>query len=223
MENNTNQKKYLQDMKETPSLESNKIFYNCTECNSVIEIVKINEEFIEFKCNNNHEIKMNIKEYLDKIKENNDKNILNDNIISNNSKCIKHKEDYLSYCFECNMHLCKECLKTGEHGYHYKIYIIEVIPEYKILTKIENLIANNDKKRIDLIKNKNEIEGKLTDILEINMNKIKEIKTKNKRNNNKNKKKELKSIEEKYKSEIKELKIEYNNKLKNIKMKYNDK
>ena len=85
MENNINQEKYLQDMKETPSLESNKIFYNCSEFNSVIEIVKINEEFIEFKCNNNHEIKMNIKEYLDKIKENK----LNNDVILKNSNLLK--------------------------------------------------------------------------------------------------------------------------------------
>ena len=129
MENNINQEKYLQDMKETPSLESNKIFYNCTECNSVIEIVKINEEFIEFKCNNNHEIKMDIKEYLDKIKENK----LNNDVILKNSKCNKHEESYLSYCFECNLHLCKKCLISGNHSFHYKINVIEITPNDEAL------------------------------------------------------------------------------------------
>ena len=184
--------KDLPNMNEAPPLEPKNICYNCSECQSAIEIVKLDEEFIEFKCNNNHNIKMNIKEYLDKLKENQDKMILNDEIISNSSKCNKHEEDYLSYCFECNKHLCKKCLKAGEHGYHYKINIIEVIPKYKILTKIENLIINNNKKMKDLIKNKEVIESGLNKLLNENMNKIKETKIKNKRKNNKNKKKELK-------------------------------
>ena len=66
---------------------------------------------------------MNIEEYLDKIKEYKDRMILNNNMLSNSSNCNKHNEEHLSHCFECKMHLCKNCLKTGEHGYHYKIYI----------------------------------------------------------------------------------------------------
>ena len=215
--------KDLSNMNEAPPLESKNICYNCSECQSEIEIIKIDEELIEFKCNNNHNIKMNIKDYLDKLKEYKDKKILNDEMISNNSKCNKHKEDYLSYCFECNKHLCKKCLKAGEHGYHYKINIIEVIPKYKILTKIENLIINNNKKMEDLIKNKKDIEDKLNNILNENMNKIKEIKIKNKRKNNKAKKKELKFYNDKYESKLEELHKEYNKKIKDIKIEYNNK
>ena len=199
-----NIKKELHNLNEAPPLEPKNFYYNCPECQSAIEILKLDEEFIEFKCNNNHNIKMNIKEYLDKLKEYKDKMILNDDIISNNSICIEHKEDYLSYCFECNKHLCNNCLETGEHGYHYKINIIEVKPKYKILTKIENLITNNDKKRKDLIKKKEDIESGLNKLLNENINKIKEIKFKNKRNNNKNKKKELKLIKNKYEKKIEE-------------------
>ena len=41
-------------MNEAPTLESNKIYYNCSECSSTIEIVSIDENNIEFKCNNKH-------------------------------------------------------------------------------------------------------------------------------------------------------------------------
>ena len=88
LKNNSN------DMKETHIL--NKInYYHCSECESLIEIMILDEEYIEFKCNNNnHNIKIKIKEYLNKIKEN------KHNIILNNSICNKHKEEYFSYCFD---------------------------------------------------------------------------------------------------------------------------
>ena len=114
---------------------------------------------------------MYIKKFLDKIKEYKDKKILNNNIISNNSKCNKHKEDYLSYCFECKMHLCNKCLVTGEHGYHYKINIIEVMPTNEILTEIKKLLTNNRKKRRKLLNIEKAIEDKLNEIFDINMNK----------------------------------------------------
>ena len=196
-----NIKKNLNNLDDISTLEPKTIYYNCLECQSPIEIVKLDEEFVEFKCINNHNIKMTIKEYLDKLKEYKDKKISNDDIILNNCKCNKHKEeDYLSYCFECNMHLCKKCLKTGEHGYHYKINIIEVIPKYKILTKIENLIKNNDKKMKDLIKNKKDIEDKLNGILNERINKMNEIKIKK----NKIKEKELQLNNDKYESKLEE-------------------
>ena len=71
MENiKNNHKNDLNNMNdEAHSLEQKNIYYNCPECQSVIEILKLDEEFIEFNCNNNHNNKMKIKEYLDKIKE----------------------------------------------------------------------------------------------------------------------------------------------------------
>ena len=94
MENiKNNHKNDLNNMnEEAPSLEQKNIYYNCPECQSAIEILKLDEEFIEFNCNNNHNNKMKIKEYLDKIKENKDKMILNDNIKQNNDVCNKHKK-----------------------------------------------------------------------------------------------------------------------------------
>ena len=53
------------------TLKLNEIYYNCSECQSPIEILSTNEKdsTIEFKCiNNNHKIKMTIKEYINKMK-----------------------------------------------------------------------------------------------------------------------------------------------------------
>ena len=176
-----NSKKDLNIINDTSPLKSNNTHYYCSECQSVIEIIKIDEESIEFKCKNNHNIKMNIKDYLDKIKEYKNNMNLNNEIIINNSICNNHNEEYLSYCFKCNMHLCKKCLKSGKHSYHYKIYIIEITPDDEILKEIKNLIKNNKNKIKELNKNKIEIENKFKDILNENINKIKDIKLKNKK------------------------------------------
>ena len=106
---------------------------NCSECQSVIEIISIDEDNIEFKCNNNHYLKMDIKEYLNKMKKYNDTELSSD-------ICNIHKKEYLSYCFECNLHLCKECLKSGEHSFHYKINIIEILPNNDLLKRLEILL-----------------------------------------------------------------------------------
>ena len=119
------------DMNDTPSLVLNKIGYNCSECSSIIEILSLDENDIEFKCNNKHNIKMKIKEYLEKMKKYNDKK-------ANGKICDKHNEEYLSYCFECNNHLCKKCLKSGEHSYHYKMILMEIMPSYESLNKIND-------------------------------------------------------------------------------------
>ena len=105
------------DLCGAPALRLDNILYNCTECSSIIEIISLNEEenIIEFKCLNKHYLKMNIKEYINKMKKYND-------IKLNDKKCNKHNnEEYFSYCFDCNIHLCKECMKSKEHNYHYKI------------------------------------------------------------------------------------------------------
>ena len=152
------------NMNDAPPLKKKKMYYNCSECPSVIEIININDEFIEFKCNNKHKIKMRIEEYLNKIKENKDQMLLNNK--ANNSRCDIHKgEEYLSYCFQCNIHLCEKCLMTGEHSYHYKIYLVEIKPKEEIVKEIKNLIKNNKSQIKDLKKNKTDIETKINDIL----------------------------------------------------------
>ena len=203
---NLNENLINKNNNEAPLSESKNLYYNCSECSSVIEILKIDEEYIEFKCNNNHNIKINIKEYLAKIKENKNKINLNNDIILNGSICTKHKKEYLCYCFECNKHLCKKCLMSGEHSYHYKINIIEIMPNNKILKKVENLLKNKEKNKNYLIKNKNEIENKINELLSENIKKMKEIKLKNKKENNKKEKEEIKKNEKKYELKIEELK-----------------
>ena len=215
-DNKINPKEDLNDINEVNSINYNKKYYCCSECSAIIEIINIDDEYIEFKCKNNHNIKMKIKEYLNKMK-------LNINIALKEymNKCDNHKEKYISYCFYCNEHLCNECLRSGKHRYHNKINIIEIIPNNELLLKIKNLIKNNKLKIKDLNKNKESIEKQINDIFNENINKFKEIKMKKKKKNNSDEKKELKLTKNKYKLEVEELKIEYNNKIKNLKMNYN--
>ena len=142
------------DMNDAPPLELKNSLYNCSECSSNIEILSLDENKIKFICNNKHNIDMEIKEYLKKMKNFN-------NIKLNDDICDKHKKEYLSYCFDCNIHLCQDCLKTKEHSYHYKINIIEILPEDEILKKIEYIIKNNKKKINDLKQSKKEKRNKI--------------------------------------------------------------
>ena len=140
----------LNNLEEAPTYEPlDNIYYNCTECSSLIEILEINKEIIKFKClNNKHERTMEINDYLEKMKKYN-------NIKINNDKCNIHNNNkYSSYCFNCNKHLCNECLENREHIKHYKNYIIEINPtkeELNIITKMidenKNKITNLEKER----------------------------------------------------------------------------
>ena len=109
--------------------EINNIYYNCDKCSSLIEIFSINEDSdsIEFKCLNEEEKHgkriIKIKEYIENMKKYNQKNINSDicNIHNQNNK-------YVSYCLDCNCHLCNDCLKTRVHFNHKKNNIIEIMP-----------------------------------------------------------------------------------------------
>ena len=126
MEKFLNQKESIIYEAPPPSLcldiyTSNNIYYNCTECSSLIDIISINEEenIIEFKCLNkkdNHGKKiMSIEEYLTKMEKYKNKE-------TNNDICnIHNKSKYISYCFDCNEHLCTQCLKKRTHINHKKI------------------------------------------------------------------------------------------------------
>ena len=178
------------------------IYYNCTECSSNIEILSINEKegIIEFNCinNNNHHRKMSIKEYIDKMKDFNNADI-------NNDKCKIHKEIYICYCFDCKIHLCKECLQLRNHISHYKSYIIEIKPNQKELTILENNIKNYGYKLDYLEKGKfrNDINEKLREYKN-RINQKKELKEKQ---NKIIMEKELKSIKDEYLSDMKDIKI----------------
>ena len=174
-----------EEMKEAPAVTGGNNFYCCSKCLSEIEIISIDEEEIELKCNIHKNIKMKIKDYLNKMKENNCNKICS-------RICNIHKEEYLAFCFECKTHLCKECLKTGVHSYHYKINIIEIIPNNELLNKIINCIRDNRKTLINLsqveIKQKNIINNKLNK----NFNRIMDINNKYKEKNNELEKNDLK-------------------------------
>lgn len=109
--------------------EKDIIFYNCDECSSLIEISSINENdnMIVFKCLNKekrHEKQIKIKEYLEKMIKFKKKSL-------NEDVCLIHsdsenKNKYVSFCFDCNKHLCRKCLKDRTHLTHYKNNIIEI-------------------------------------------------------------------------------------------------
>ena len=157
---------YIQETFESSEqLQLNEIYYNCTECSSCIEILSINEKecSIEFKCiNNNHQRKMSIKEYIDKMKDYNDKNI-------NKDICKMHNQKYECFCLDCNVHLCKECFKLRNHINHTKNNILEVQPDKKELDMVKKIIKYYEDKMDNLEKEK------LNKTKELN-NKLKECK-----------------------------------------------
>ena len=109
--------------------------YNCSECSSVIEILYINEDEINFQCINNsdHNKSLKINEYLEKMS----KYIENKNLIEN---CEIHKKQYECYCSNCKYHLCKECLKSKKHKADKKLYFYELQPNDDEIIRIEDKI-----------------------------------------------------------------------------------
>ena len=204
-------------------LIDNNIFYNCTKCSSLIEILSINEEnnIIEFRCLNKdcHDEKkrMPIKEYFEKMEKNKQKSI-------NEDKCREHisckNNKYVSYCFDCNCHLCEECLKTRGHICHNKNNIIEIKPVKEELNIIEEVIKHY-KNTIENLKNEKinkekELENSLN---QEKINEVKKIKDKNEINEQ-SKTKELKLNRDKYISDIEEIKKKYEKELKERENKY---
>ena len=192
-------------------IELNNIYYNCTECSSLIEILSINEEnnMIQFKCLNkeqNHKEKiMPIKEFLEKMK--NHKKV-------NKDICDIHKNNaYVSYCFDCNRHLCNECLMARTHINHIKNNILEIQPIKEELNIIEEIIKNYKVQIENLIMKKKA----RTKQLESSVNKIKKEEKKiidEKIKNNKIcQENELKLSEEKYVADVEEIKKKYQNEL----------
>ena len=129
------------------------ICYNCTECSSLIEILSINEDnnIIKFRCVNEEFNKtkvMTITEYLNK-KNNYSKKEINQDLceIHNNNK-------YVSYCFDCNCHICNECLKSRIHFNHNKNNIVEIQPTQRELHIIKEVIEDYKIRITDLNKEK---------------------------------------------------------------------
>ena len=208
---------YIYDLDDAPTIIklNNNISYNCTKCPSPIEIKSIDENNIEFECTNNHHLKMEIKDFLNEMRM---CNYTKNNI--NSDQCQKHNYQFLNYCIDCEKHLCKECLKTGYHIYHNKIFLSEILPEKEILNKLIEKIRENKKREEEInlenIKRDNQLKRKINNNTEIIEGIIEERKKiiKNERNE------EIKENEENYKKKIQEIKEEYKNKLKKLKIEY---
>ena len=72
----------------------------------------------------------------------------------NNDEYQIHKSKYESYCFNCNCHLYKECLKTRIHLNHNKNNVIEIKPMNEELNIIKEVINDCKYKFENLIKKK---------------------------------------------------------------------
>ena len=191
------------------------INYNCPECSSIIEIISINENsnIIEYQCYNKHNKKvMKIKEFLEKINIYRNKKI-NEDICKihsiNNNK-------FISYCFDCNLHLCKECLGSKKHVNHFKNNIFEIQPDIAELDIMKEIIEDY-KKEINKLKIEKLDKNKELEKYIIKEKKIYEEK---KRRNKTKKEKELKINKDKYFSEIKEIKKIYDGKIKSIRYEF---
>ena len=184
---------------------NNEIHYNCSECSSLIEIISINEEnnTIEFNClnkNNNHPKKniIPIKEYLEKMKKYNN-NKLNKDI------CEIHNINYICYCFDCNCHLCKECLKTRNHLNHSKNNIIEIEPMKEELIIIDELIKDYETKIDDITREKLIKIKEMKNTFNNEQKKEEELNKENLSKNENKKQEELKLNKEKYEQDINEI------------------
>ena len=218
------------NLSEAPSLTPNSssilkdaISYNCTECTSSIEILSIdeNEDNIEFRCikNQHHGKKiMPLKKYFENMTkyQTTTKNI--------EDKCEIHSKNknnnYITFCFDCNRNLCKECLRSRIHINHNKNNIIEIQPIEEELNIIKEVIEyykiKIEKLNIEKINKIKELKRTLKDL---KLNEDNRAKNQIIENNN-NKDLELLSNKNKYLLDLNELKKKYENDIKNRKHKF---
>ena len=203
----------------TPGFENKvlkEIYYNCTECNALIEILSIDEKenTIEFLCSNQHKKLMPIKEFLDKMMD-------NDNVDINKDICQIHKNQYMSFCFDCKKHLCKDCLKTRDHIYHNKNNILEIQPIKTELKIIKKIVKYYDDK-LEKLKNKKFLTKKrLNSFLDKCKTDIDNILQKEINSSETKKKLELENNKIKFSSDIKKIREKYEREIKNLKEIFN--
>ena len=205
-----------------PSSFSDIISYNCTECSSSIEILSISEKngIIQFRCLNNelHGIKvMPIKEYFEKMLKHKAQNVIEDKC-SIHSSCKNNS--YITYCFDCNRNLCKNCLKSRTHINHNKNNIIEIQPIEEELNIIEEIIKYYKNKVENLMSEKMNLIERLRQSLEEKKSKENDrIKSQIIENNN-NKDVELLSSKNKFMLDIKEIYKKFKKEMSQRKNKY---
>ena len=207
----------------TPEICNSNLNYCCSECSSLIEILSINEKnnIIEFKClnkENNHGIKvMQISDYLSKM-EKYQKNEINRDSCKEHSSNIDN--NYIDFCFDCNRHLCKYCLKTRTHINHFKNNIIEIQPIKEELNIIDGIIKDYNIKIENLKTEKIKMQKELNNRLNIKIRDENESIKEKTRIKNENKEKETKSLYQSYLLDIKDIKNKYENEIKIRKNKY---
>ena len=203
----------------TPGFENKvlkEIYYNCTECNALIEILSIDEKenTIEFLCSNQHKKLMPIKEFLDKMMD-------NDKVDINKDICQIHKNQYMSFCFDCKKHLCKDCLKARDHIYHNKNNIIEIQPIKTELEIIKKIVKYYDDKLEKLKNKKFLIKKRLNSFLDKCKTDIDNILQKEINSSETKKKLELENNKIKFSSDIKKIREKYEREIKNLKEIFN--
>jgi len=147
--------------------------------------------------------------------------------INNNEKyikCLIHLQNNknIVFCKDCNMHLCKECLKSRKHLNHKKnaLYELQLSEENKLNhSKIINLLKEEMKQLNEEKNNKTKV---LKHKMNISKNKIKEEYQKKININKQNLENELKKKEEKLEKDLYDLEQKYLNDVQRIKKKFEE-
>ena len=221
---NNESKEFPKSTTVTEENEDNNLYYNCPECPSLIEILSIDEENnnIEYNCLNKKYLHgkniISIKDYLRKMRKFNNQKINKDTCDLHSSKSLNN--EYISYCFDCNCHLCNECLKTRTHINHIKNNIIEIKPMNEELKIIEEIIKDYSINLDKIGKEKNIEEKIIEDEINIkknlenkNIEKIREL-------NKRQEKKEIRLNTDQYINDLNEIKRKYEDEIKQRKQRY---
>lgn len=127
----------------------------CINCNSIKVVLKLDEfKYIVInECFNCYKrIHLFIDDYFD-----NYKSFINLNENKNYNKeqnlCLKHSKQFISFCFNCKINLCDECLLSHSESIHFIQKINEIISK--------DDIEQNEKYKKSIIYLKEEINKKL--------------------------------------------------------------
>ena len=197
-------------------LNNNDNFLLCLKCNKIFCC-----KCFELHLNNTEDIKLHKEIKINEL----------------NIYCLKHSikktNNYVSYCFDCEEHLCKECLKSRIHINHKKNSIIEIQPTDEELLAVKEVIKDYNNTVESLIKEQNIKQNELKEELAINISNTENLYKKKFNIIEKDKEIELfasknnylldiDEIKKKYQCEIALRKKEYNEKCNDIKLKYMD-
>ena len=173
--------------------KDNPIFSYCIKCDTVI-CSDCMDKHLKVNGKNHHEFN---SEYIIK---NNERSI----------KCLLHpKEKNLAFCLKCNIHICKECMKSQKHINHNKINIIEISVTNEIKNMLNDIINIYKGRIVTLTKEKEKMEAELYNRKESDKKKIE-----------KQKKDQIEKIQKILKKELEENEKILNDNLYKLKLKY---